>query len=310
MNKTSSFERVVGRGSGHEKRKIIQESDAQFVDQQFDDLLGKEREKTLKELQIINLANQYTNEVRLKYDLPIFNIPPENIHIIKSEKWPKEESAFYSSMIQAVALQEQHSSIVFMKKVIHEMLHFKSYNALQIINNEDADVREYRVGLTVSTRDGESMYFRGLNEAVTEEMTKNIILELVRHPLFAEEIAETRKIMRNHSDAKMSNGEYLFSNDTFYAEMESGSNDINTEIFTNARERKILNILINKLFERSNKKFRNRSDVFEVFSEAMMTGNIIPLGKLVDGVFGRGTFLKIGELDGKIQEQENFIIFL
>jgi hypothetical protein len=304
MEKFSSFDRVVGKASENEKKEILKERENQFSDQQFEELKDKERGKTSKELQIINLANQYTNEIRKKYGLSAFDIPPENIHVIEKDKWPKEESAFYSSMMQAVALREQSASIVFMKKVVHEMLHFKSYNALQVMGN---DIGEYRVGLTVSTRDGKDMYFRNCNEAVVEEITRNILTKLAGNSLFVEEVNQTSGIINRNYDAKMSNGENLFDRDTFYAEMENGSNKINTESFTKEKERKILSILIGKLFERNKEIFKSREDIFEMFSRAMMTGNIIPIGKLVDNTFGVGIFRKIGELDEKINEQEKFI---
>lgn len=307
MEKFSSFERVVGKASEDEKKKILKEKDAQFDNQYFEELKESEREKTPKELQILDLANRCTNEIRQRYGLSAFDIPSQNIHIIKKDKWPKEESAFYSSMMQAVALREQSASIVFIKKVVHEMLHFKSYNALQIINGDDGKLGEYRVGLTVSTRDGESIYFRNFNEAVVEEITRNILAKLASNPLFVEDVKQTSGIIDRHYDAKMSNGKNLFDRNTFYAEMENRSNKINTESFTNEKERKILNILIDKLFEHNNELFKSRKDIFEMFSRAMMTGNILPIGKLIDHTFGEGVFRKIGELDEKISEQEKFV---
>ena len=55
-----------------------------------------------------------------------------NIHIIKESEWPtekEEQSAFYSPIYQAVAIREQYANVVFMEKIVHEMLHFKSYNS-------------------------------------------------------------------------------------------------------------------------------------------------------------------------------------
>jgi hypothetical protein len=307
MEKFSSIERVVGQVSESEKKEIFEDSCNQFNDQYFQELEDKEREKTPIEIEIINLANQCTNEIRKKYGLPDFDIPAKNIHVIKKDKWPREnEDALYNSMMQAVALKETSAKIVFMKKIVHEMLHFKAYNALQV-KNDNFEVDEYRSGLTVSTRDGERMYFRNFNEAVTEEMTKSILAKMVENKLFVEEIKKTGEVMGAHPDAKMSNGNYLFDNNTFYAELKNGSNEISTARFTKEKERKILNILIDKLFERNKENIKSRDEIFEMFSEAMMTGNIISIGKLIDNTFDKGTFRKIGELDERIGEQEKFV---
>jgi len=311
MEKFSSFERVVGQVSEDEKNEILRDSCEQFSNQYFQELVDKERKKTSTEVAIINLANQYTNEIRNKYGLSDFDIPAKNIHVIKKDKWPREnEDALYNSMMQAVALEENSANIVFMKKVVHEMLHFKSYNAMQVLNGDESEVSEYRSGLTVSTRSGEEMYFRNLNEAVIEEMTMHILRKVINDKLFVDEIRKTSEIMGANSEARMNNGEYLFDDNTFYAEMKDGVNEIRAESFTKKKERKIFNILIEKLLDRNDEIFKSKQEVFEMFAKAMMTGNILPVGKLIDRTFGRGVFRRIGELDDKINEQEKFIASL
>jgi hypothetical protein len=39
----------------------------------------------------------------------------------------------------------------------------------------------------------------------------------------------------------------------------------------------------------------------------MMTGDILPVGRLIDRTFGRGTLRQIGELDSDIDKQEKFV---
>lgn len=308
MEKFSSIRRVVGKVSENGKKTILQESGKRFGNQDYEELKDKEREKTPKELQIINLANQLTNEIRQKYGLPVFDVPPENIHVIKKDEWlSKRSDGAYRQWLQYIVLKERPAGIGFMKIVVHEMLHFKSYNALQVVDSDDDIIGCYRTGLTVGMRDGKDGFFRNLDEAVVEEMTKNILIKLTNNPLFAEEVRQTREIMNKYPDAKKNNGKYLFDSDTFYAKVENGSNKINTANFTKKEERKILSILIDKLFKRNKEEFKSREDIFEIFSRAMMTGNIIPIGKLIDHAFGSGVFRKIGELDKNIQEQENFI---
>ena len=324
MEKFSSFERVVGNVSETEKGQILQEKGERFDDQVFESLKGKEREKTPDELEIISLANGATNEVRQKYGLENFDIPPENIHVITEEAWPREKGvAFYNSMLQGIATREQPAKIVFMKKVFHEMLHFKSYNALQVTTGENPELDEYRVGLTVHTRDGKSMYFVNLNEAVTEEMTKRFAANFFDNPLFAGEAKQTKDVIARYPRAVTGSGELLFDNDTFYAEVDSkktwgeavgrlfGTQEkpkkITTEGFTYQSERKILNTLIDKILERNHDKFQDREEVFEIFSKGMMTGNILPIGRLIEKTFGNGTLRRIGELDQDMKTHEEFV---
>ena len=326
MEKFSSFERVVGNISETEKEQILQEKGERFDDQFFEELKGKEREKTPDEFKIISLVNEATNEARQKYGLENFDIPPENIHVINEEAWPPKEKsvAFYNSMLQGIAVREQPAKIVFMKKVFHEMLHFKSYNSLQVSTSENPEIDEYRVGLTVHTRDGRMMYFVNLNEAVTEEMTKIFATKILDNPMFVEETKQTKDIMTRYPRTTITgSNELLFDNDTFYAEVESKKSwgesfgrlfgvqekpkNITTESFTYYQERKILNKLIDKLVERNPEKFQDKEEVFEIFAKGMITGNILPIGRLIEKTFGRGTLRKIGELDENIKKQEEFV---
>jgi len=324
MKKISSFERIVGNISEAEKEQILRDKGERFDDQAFEELKGKEREKTPEELQIISLANEATNEVRRKYGLENFDIPPKNIHIITEEAWPIEKSvAFYNSMLQGIVVREQPARIVFMKKIFHEMLHFKSYNAVQVTTGENPELDEYRVGLTVHTRDGKKMYFANLNEAVTEEITKRFVVKFFDNPLFAQEIQQTRDVMNKYRHAVTESGKPLFDNDTFYAEVEGKkswreavgrlfgaqekSKKIITESFTYKSERRILNTLIDKIFERNLDKFQDKEEVFEVFAKGMITGNILPVGRLIERTFGNGTLRRIGELDQDMRAQEEFV---
>jgi hypothetical protein len=325
MEKFSSFERVIGNISEAEKEQILRDKGERFDDQAFEDLKGKERQKTPEELQIISLANQATNEVRQRYGLENFDIPPENIHVITEEAWPREKSAaFFNSMLQGVAMREKLSNIAFMKTAFHEMLHFKSYNAAQITAEEAPELDEYRLGLTVRTRDGKKMYFVNLNEAVTEEMTKRFAKKLLGNQLFTDEIQRTKEVMKKHPQAVTASGEPLFDEDTFYAEIQGskswresadrlfgklfGSNvKISIEGFTYQPERRVLNMLIDKIFERNPDKFKDREEVFEVFAKGMMTGNILPVGRLIERTFGNGTLRRIGELDQDVRTQEEVV---
>jgi hypothetical protein len=73
------------------------------------------------------------------------------------------------------------------------------------------------------------------------------------------------------------------------------------------QERKIFNILLDKLYQKNTDRFSNREEVFAIFTKAKLTGNILPLGRLVDETFGRGTLRRLGELDHDTQVLEEFV---
>lgn len=304
MEKFTSFERVIGNVPDPTKKQIIKSKKKRFNNQYFEELEGLEREKTQEELQIIDLANKYTNDILQKYDLVTFDIPANNIHVVRENN--KFDSALYNSVMQTIVIKEQRAKIAFMKKVVHEMLHFKSYSALQITSNH-MKLEEYRVGLVIHSRDGKELYLKNLNEAITEEMTKRIIKKVAEEPFFIQETNRTKEILNKYPNATTASNEPLFDEDTFCVQMKDGTNIINAENFTKNEERKILQTLLDKLFIQNKKYFESPEDVFEMFSRAMMTGNIMPIGKLINHTFGNGTFIKIGELDSDIDKLKKFI---
>lgn len=322
MSKSSSFERIIGDISDAEKSDILRKMEDRFADQFFAEFEGKERKKTPEELKIISLANAATNQWRRKYGLKDFNVPQNNVHIIAENMWPQEKgTALFNSMLQAIAMREQPAKLVLVKKVFHEMLHFKSYQALQVTSPANPVLSEYRLGLTAQARDGERIYFGSLNEAVTEEITKEFLATVVSHPLFAQEVQQTRAIRVRHPNAVTASGEPLLNDDTFYVSQESRSSwrdalgrlfggrrervSLVAEEFTYKRERNMLNTLIDKILDRNRDRFADRGEVFDVFARSMMTGNMLPLGRLIERTFGHRTFRTIAE--GDIGDQEELI---
>lgn len=326
MEKYPSFERVVGKISEEEKTEILERKAETFNDQYFEELEGKEREKTLEELEIIDLVNRATNEVLQEYGGESFDIPAENIHIILEEMWPDKESkssAFYNTIKQAVAVRDQPAKVVFLKKLFHELLHFKSYKSLQVTDNDQPHLRSYRVGLSVVSRDGEKMYLNIINEAVTEELNKRFVIKLLNNPLVLKEWQQTRSVINKYPNSVTEDDEPLFDDDTYYAKVVNKDTwkdsigrlfgttkkprTIFSERFTYKNERDTLNSLIDRLYEKNLGDFLDREEVFRLFAEGMFSGNLLTVGKLIEKTFGAGTFRKIGELSRDPREQKEFI---
>jgi len=293
-----------GKASDEEKKEGLEFIEVVFKKQDFNDkgLIEAERDKTPEELIIIDLVNNATNEIRKKYGLEKRDIPSKNIHILKKDSFfiNDEEGSdthihgVFQSKHQRILIGEGPVRIMFMKNLFHEMLHFKSYNSLQVENVNHSVVKPYRSGLSVISRDCSTGYLYDINEAVTEELTKRFSSDLCDNPLFAKEIEETKKSLSAHStyvDGKPLPSD--FYEDVFYAENSKfGLIDFT---YSYKEERDALQLLIDKLFERNKEEFGNREEIFEMFAKGFMTGNILPLGKLIDRTFGKRTLRKIGD---------------
>lgn len=320
QGKQPSAERVVGNLSKEEKHQISFDIEDRFNNQPLEEV---EREKTPVELEIISMTNQLTNEVRQSYGLADFDIPSSNIHVVPESKWPeahKGNNAFFSSIAQGIAAEAQPSNMVFAKNIFHEMIHFKSYNAFQITTGEDPILTEYRAGLVINNRAGDQRYFTNLDEAIVEGITMRYAKKLFSNPLFANEIDQTNNVIAENLHAIDVFGNPLFSDETYYAHVndeetikftdESLSHrdlEINIEEFSYKEERQILGTLIDKIVQKNYDKFNSTEEVFEIFAKASMTGNVMPMGRVVDNTFGIGTLRQIGELDGDLMAQKGFV---
>ncbi len=82
---------------------------------------------------------------------------------------------------------------------------------------------------------------------------------------------------------------------------------LETERFSYQPERKVLNTLIDKIFKRNSGQFQDRDEIFDVFAKAMITGNILPMARLIENTFGVGTLRTISNLDHDIEAQTIFV---
>lgn len=278
----SSFEKIIGKASEEDKEGSLQYFGKRFKEQKFEAKI--EREKTKEEIEMISMANVLTNETRRKYGLDDFNIPPENIHIIKKEYWNKVEKnsnlvGHYTPISQDIDILEDNLKMNFMHNLIHELLHFKSYQALRISNDEFSNIEIFRAGLVVNKlekKGGSRKIFSNLNEAVTEETTRRFVINRIvkyKPVLFKEEI----------------------------------ENKVASIYFYYKEQRLILSSLIYKIKQKNEDKFQNREEIFDIFEGAMITGRLGELKRLIDNTFGAGTFKKLAELDQDLKKEEEFI---
>jgi len=311
MNNHSAFEKIVGNLSEDKKEKLLLEKKEIFSNQNLEEIKGKEKLKTPEEMELISLANQATNEIRNKYGLDNFDIPPNNIHIIEENFWVKKykentrAGAIYLPKMQAVLVPEVPSPTLFFIRTFHEMIHFKSYNALQITNTAFRGLEIYRLGLMVVSRDKEDVYFTNLNEAVTEKMTMKYASRFFNNPLISSDVEQKKNYVKEHHLSQKEAEEIIC--------VRQGKNSKDQpEVYHwgYPTARKILDNLIDKLFEKNNDKFQNRDEVFEVFEKSAMTGNLLPIGRLIDGTFGRGTLHELSNLDKDIKAQLEFVNLL
>lgn len=196
----SSIDKVIAR-TPEEKKEAENYFAETFSNQKWEDLEGKELEKTEEQIEIINLVNEETNKLLEKYGLEKFDITDRNIHLLDknafNDTFGKELEKANINAISGFApkgqfavfsLKENMTKSLFAKKMFHEDIHFKSFQTAYV---KDGNKVIGQCGLSLSPKlneDKKDSYFFNINEAVTEELTKRFCNNIVKnHPDFAEE---------------------------------------------------------------------------------------------------------------------------
>lgn len=274
MNKFSSIDKVYGEGENEpEESRFLNLAKEQFLSHSDRELEHGEIEKDPRTLKAIDLINEYTDKIRASCGLPSFSVPSENIYIIKEEYWPNPgSSAVFDPERECIKVSQEDNFIMLVKRICHEIIHFKSYGAVKILQKDTRNVIQYRCGIEIQGASNQQTYFTLLNEAVTEELARRFILDLIEknHILIKKEIKSMGIISSN-----------LEADSPVY--------------FSYEEERKKLYDLIDKLFDSNQDLFKNKEEVFFVFVRAMLTGYLVELAKLIEKTQGGGAFRRLAQ---------------
>ncbi len=69
----------------------------------------------------------------------------------------------------------------------------------------------------------------------------------------------------------------------------------NLDFFHYVDERRFFNKLLDRLYEKNKDSFSSRDEIFALFVKGGFGGNIMPVARLVEKTFGKGSFRRLGE---------------
>jgi hypothetical protein len=269
--------------------------------------LEKEKPKELNE--IISQISRYLKDFSARYGAIPLDIPPENVHILDETKMAPEQkekiSREFKNVTALFSFEDQHifflripswasSPLGFATLVCHEMLHNISFQSaklepdednglkgLRVIENrENENARSFfilprRMGFRVFDAKNGTIYFNYLDESIISDLVSRFDREYFsKIPLISEgEEYKNRKDGQNADETSITERIY-------------------------AQERRKLNNLIEGLLEENKDRFSSREEVFEMFARAVMTGRLLPIARLIEKTFGKGSFRELGENSG------------
>ncbi len=123
--------------------------------------------------------------------MPVANLGPEHIHIVDESKLSEEqqkliqnERGWYLATYQAAFVVPDASRLRTAEAIVHELMHFSSFTSLSLLGSElpegtppamragEERLLVRRIGLNMFDDLNAKRFFRDLDEAVIEDLTK------------------------------------------------------------------------------------------------------------------------------------------
>ncbi len=257
-----NFDRIIG---------VTAKDDAEELTAAIDDSLDEGGEfiqelelfKTEQDLKIIDFVIKSADEILSFYGREkVLPIDYDHIHLLPKGGVEKINANIIDGAhdihLGSVLVDRTESDFDFVLTLFHELMHMKSYKALQV--TVDGKLAKYRGGWSVVPRDGETNYFNSLEEAVIDFLTE--------------------KFYRDY----LSKADFVLSD------------GVTPEYKTNrSEEREFLDHVVDVISEKSE---LNKDEILLMFINAQVTGNFLGLAKIIEKYVGKGTFRELAETSG------------
>lgn len=278
----------------------------------------KEKEKSVEEILMINRVNGKMKEFLAPYGVDALHIKPKNVHIMDWSKFTPEEAerkrekygttrGFYDASEQGIAVLRDYyeSKLLFSQTLVHEMLHLQEFNSIQRSNHEASDfsmkgpegkvyANMRRVGFAMSSPDDDRYFFHTIAESIVTELQIRFERQYFNEwPELAPEIEQREKDL--YKLARRNNVPIDNVRDLIAGSTPENRRKGQWPSYTYHNEREYFNTLVDDLYERNKDDFDSREDVFDMFARASLTGNLMPIARLIEYTYGEGAFRLIGE---------------
>lgn len=227
----------------------------------------QEIDKSERDKEILSIATDAVRAYAAEYGRERFiELPLEHIHLLKpggtAEMTEGRLEIGSHATVPGSIVIDRRSDLETAITAFHELWHtLASHNAIQV--TKDGRLTWYRSGFGMSSRNGENEYFHHLDEALTGLATARFVNERLRaEEGFKDEIRER----------------------------EDRGEAIDT-----TRKPEIAEFMrvVDDLAER-NQESLDREKVLDLFFRAQVTGNVLPVARLVEATYGKGSFRKLG----------------
>jgi hypothetical protein len=299
---------IIGDLSPEEREKALEEARRlvrdgayeKFPEEIRERLPQLEYDKRPEEIALLNYANTVTNALRERAGLPIYTVPPERYVLLPDAVYRRVggygDATSYGEQITIVNAESvRRSKLVFGAIALHEMVHLKGAQTFQAVEG-GTKLMPRRGGFVALGTHGDvalrrgHQHFYGLEEAVTEEIVKKVFPDMAKLPEVQEEVAwmATKEAQEIH---KRIAEETNIPEEEIYWVSHNGKD---FEYFGYLAVRKTLRYVVETIAKDT---ASTPDDVFDAFSRARLTGNLVPVARLVARSFGKHGMRILGMMD-------------
>lgn len=268
-----------------------------------------EREKTPEEKEVIAGILEKMPEFVKRYGGTPVNVSENHIHIVDANKLDEESRKIIEQRVAGGEYNNQQYIIIypgtlkaenilgFAGLVTHEIIHFNSFQSVEKAQGAgNIKLETRRFGLSMRDRKKGAFTLDRMNEAVTEELTilfdKNYFPEIA---VLQEEILrreEAKKTFLKKYPYAIERAESVL----FVIGNPHDFDGIRVGAYSYRKDRKELNEIIDDLYAENKDTLKSREKVFNVFAGAAMSGSLLPLARLVEKTYGKGSFRRLDEM--------------
>lgn len=295
--RTSGLSEAVGYNEEEEKQ-LHADAENVFYGPFFEEW---EREITPEEREIIEGVLSKLPEFVKRYGGKPLPLTEDHVHIVDEEKITEDaKSQFngtggkYDFINQAVIirmeaeLQWGKNKLYFAHKVLHELLHFSSFQSYQ--KDKKFRAKGRRAGFSVRVRGGAEFYFDSIDEALIQEAVIKFDEEYFSEiPALSEEL-QKREVVREKIKA-----EGVMPADMISVIGQNGE-PLPHAYFSEIQK---LRGIIHDIYLANADGISSEEEVKNEFLRAVFSGRLLKVAKMVEKWGGKGAFRRLGALTKK-----------
>lgn len=320
--KESGMSRIVGVEESVEQ-ELLGYFQRQFEKDQRD---NTEQEHTPELGVLISQINEKMKKFLVQYGIQALDIPGRNIHVVDKSKLSPQQlsqlkeryekiSGIYLPNKQQIGVLESYTpnnKLHFAQILIHEMIHMNAFASAQKVkeggieltkDGQSVHLDPRRMGFEIDSTKTGKKFFYDINEAITTELSmrfdNNYFSQFEDLKQEYEERKEAIEAVAKRSGKGEHDLEWLIANLEHNESDAQGSHKVILRTYSYHDQREKLNQLINDLYEKNKTDFKSPEEVFTLFATAALNGRLLPIARLIENTYGKGSFRNLAEKTAK-----------